>query len=1070
MSSNFSFLRGKWNVLANLGETAEKNVFQDPHTTIMKLRLFAETLAQFVLAAENIKEVKGTNQVDRINAMKREGLLEPELVDLLHTLRTKGNFAMHKAGYGETDEAITLLNLAYRLAVWFMEVYGDDWSFEAPEFKKPQKEMVVNLEQLQLEHEEEIKKLEAQLEQSRLKAEVEEEEVKADRKRKTKRFAKRQHLSEEETRSIIDSKLREVGWEADTQFLNHQKKGTLPQKNKNMAIAEWRVNGDRVDYALFIGLQLVGFIEAKAIRKTVPSALESQTKVYAKQVIQVGEEVITPTSGDYQVPFLYATNGRRYLKQLQEESGIWFWDSRKPTVHARPLEGWHSPADLKLLLSQDDQEANQKLEEEDITKFGLRPYQQRAVLAVEKALMEGQRNMLVAMATGTGKTRTAIALMYRLIKSKKVRRVLFLVDRSSLGKQTEDSLKDTKFEELSFSDIYDVKTLEDMTPEEATKVQIATVQGMVRRLFYNATQEEVPSVGQYDFIIVDEAHRGYTSDKEMSEDELAFCDQDDYISKYRRVIDYFDAAVLGLTATPALHTTDIFGMPIFKYSYSEAVLDGFLVDHEPPYLFKTKLSEDGIQFEKDENVEVFDLDAGEVVLEKMEDTVHFEIEQFNRRVITESFNRAILTELVQYIDPSSKEKTLIFAATNQHADLIVRLLKEAYQELGDVIEDDAIMKITGSIYKPLDAIKRFKNERLPNVVVTVDLLTTGIDVPSITNLVFLRRIQSRILYDQMLGRATRLNPEIGKTHFNIYDAVGIYSKLQSYTEMKPVVKKQTTTIPELADGLAQAETGQETSFYREQLTAKLQRKKQRLTEEGKQQFEQLAGGQSVDEWVKEVKGYEPIDAKQHQILFEYMENYRTKSDRRYISHKEDEVVSIERGYGKGNDKPEDYLDGFTAFIRENINKIPALQVVVTSPRDLTKTDLRELYAILETKNFKQSHLQSAWKQAKNEEIAADIISFIRQAALGEALVDHETRIKNAMQKVYALHDWKPRQKKWLERIEKQLIQFPVLAPNSQDAFSEEPFASQGGYRLMKKEFGDHIDVVVNTINEHLYIG
>jgi type I restriction enzyme, R subunit len=283
------------------------------------------------------------------------------------------------------------------------------------------------------------------------------------------------------------------------------------------------------------------------------------------------------------------------------------------------------------------------------------------------------------------------------------------------------------------------------------------------------------------------------------------------------------------------------------------------------------------------------------------------------------------------------------------------------------------------------------------------------------------------------------------------------------------VKKQTMSIADLADGLAQAESEQETNYYREQLTAKLQRKKQRLNDEAKQQFEQLTGGQSVDEWVQNVKKYTPTEVKQHQVIFEYMESYRTNGEKRYISHREDEVISVERGYGEGNNKPEDYLDGFTKFIQEHINEIPALQVVVTRPRDLTKQDLRELIAILETKNFKQSHLQSAWKQAKNEEIAADIISFIRQAALGEALVDQETRIKNAMQKVYSLHDWKPRQKKWLERIEKQLIQFPVLAPTSQDAFSEEPFASQGGYKQMKKLFGDDIDVVVNTINENLYI-
>ncbi|EWG11614.1 type I restriction-modification system endonuclease [Cytobacillus firmus] len=1068
MNSNFSFLQGKWDVLANLGETAERNVYQDPHTTIMKLRLFAETLTKFVLAAENIKEAYGTNQIDRINTLRREGLLEPELIDIFEILRKKGNLAMHEAGYGKSEDAKALLQLTFRLSTWFMEVYGD-WDFQAPEYIEPKEETGVDTKKLQQEYEEKVKKIEEELEKVRQKAETEKEEARLERKRKSKIFIRRQHLTEVETRTIIDGKLRAAGWEVDTSELNHHKNGTLPQKNRNMAIAEWKVNGGRVDYALFIGLKLVGFIEAKAKKKTIPGALESQTKVYAKNVVRVDNEVIASTTTEYKIPFLYATNGRPYLRQLQEESGIWFWDSRKPLEHARPLEGWHSPADLELLLSQDDQDATKRLEEEDITKFGLRHYQQSAVLAAEIGLIEGNRRMLIAMATGTGKTRTAIALMYRLIKSKKCRRILFLVDRNSLGVQTEDALKDTKIEGYSFSDIYDVKSLDDITPEVETKVHIATVQGMVRRLFYSSDSEKLPSVGQYDFIIVDEAHRGYTSDREMSEEELEFRDQNDYVSQYRRVLDYFDAASLGLTATPALHTTEIFGMPIYKYSYSEAVLDGYLVDHEPPYLFKTELSKAGIVFEKDEKVEVYDVDKGEIQLEKLEDTVRFEVEQFNKKVITEPFNRAVLSKLADYIDPTGKEKTLIFAATDQHADLVVRILKEAFTERGDEIEDDAIVKITGYIYKPLEAIKRFKNERLPNVVVTVDLLTTGIDVPPITNLVFLRRIQSRILYDQMLGRATRLCPEVGKTHFNIFDAVGIYDRLQSYTEMKPVVKKQNYSIGDLYESLTNAATEEEASFYREQLVAKIQRKKQRLDEEGKKKFEELSNGKDVDEWIHEVKSYTPHVAKQHDMLFEYMETYRVTGEKRYISNKEDKVDDVIRGYGEGNKRPEDYLDGFVNFIKENINEIPALHIVCTRPKDLTRKDLRELITILETKGFKQSHLQTAWKQTKNEDIAADIISFIRQAALGEALVDHETRIKQAMQKVYSLHEWTPRQKKWLERIEKQLLQVPVLAPTPQDAFSEEPFLSQGGYKLLKREFGDFIDTVVNTINDNLYI-
>lgn len=1068
MASNFSFFQDQWAVLAKLGESAERNVYQDPHTSIMKLRLLGETIAKFVLASDNIREAYRTTQVDRINTLRREGLVEPELLEIFDTLRRRGNRASHEADYGTTEEAQTLLKLAYHLATWFMEVYVD-WNYTPSPYKVFEREVHNELEQKikQLEHEinEKEQKLNEQLDV--IADHVISKEVKVERKKKSKLYMQKHHLTEAETRTIIDEKLRSAGWEADTPKLNYKKNHSLPEKNKNKAIAEWPVNGRWVDYALFIGMDLVGMIEAKAQRKTISAALDSQTKSYARDVIQVDEEMITPTTGDYKVPFLYATNGRPFLKQLQEESGIWFWDSRNPRIFAHPLEGWHSPEDLQLLLGVNDSEANDLLAAEDITNLGLRHYQQTAVLKAEQALMDGQRKMLIAMATGTGKTRTAISLMYRLIKTRKCRRILFLVDRNSLGQQTEDALKDTKIDGYSFADIYDVKSLEDMTPDVETKVHIATVQGMVHRLFYNH-DEKLPTVGQYDFIVVDEAHRGYTGDREMTEEELLFQDQNDYVSQYRRVIDYFDAAVLGLTATPALHTTEIFGMPIFKYSYTEAVLDGYLVDHEPPYLFKTELSTAGIVFDKDEEVEVYDVDQGEVRLEKLEDTVHFEVEQFNCRVITESFNRAILTKLTDYIDPESKEKTLIFAANNQHADLVVRLLKEAFKERGDDVSDDAIVKITGAIYRPNEMIKRFKNERQPNIVVTVDLLTTGIDVPTITNIVFLRRIQSRILYDQMLGRATRLCPDIGKTHFRIYDAVGIYDKLKSYTEMKPVVKQQNYSIKELHESFTQAESDEEAIFYRDQLVAKIQRRKQQLDDEGKRKFEELSSGLTVDDWTQDIQNYTPQEAQSNHILFNYVADYRTAREKQYISNKEDKVLNVERGYGEGNERPEDYVEGFVKFVQGNINLIPALQVICNRPKDLTRQDLRELVTILETKGFKQSHLQTAWKHTKNEDIAADIISFIRQAALGEALIDHETRVRNAMRKVYSLSDWTPRQKKWLERIEKQLLQVPVLAPRPEDAFLEEPFVSSGGYSMLKREFGDDIDTIVYAINDHLY--
>lgn len=169
----------------------------------------------------------------------------------------------------------------------------------------------------------------------------------------------------------------------------------------------------------------------------------------------------------------------------------------------------------------------------------------------------------------------------------------------------------------------------------------------------------------------------------------------------------------------------------------------------------------------------------------------FELKDFNKGVINENFNKVVCDQLAQqYLDPSDYNlgKTLIFAATDEHADMVVRLLKKAFEDAGNPVDDDAIEKITGSIRHPDTEIKKFKNEKYPNIVVTVDLLTTGVDIPEITNIVFLRRVQSRILYEQMLGRATRLCPEINKSKFTIFDAVGIYDAMNKVTNMKPVVK------------------------------------------------------------------------------------------------------------------------------------------------------------------------------------------------------------------------------------------------------------------------------------------
>jgi type I restriction enzyme R subunit len=292
-------------------------------------------------------------------------------------------------------------------------------------------------------------------------------------------------LDEAATRVLIDRQLRARGWDVDSERLTYAR-GVRPTKGKNLAIAEWPTLADGkegwADYVLFAGLQVVAVVEAKKKHKDVMGVLPQAAR-YSKGYVIRGDEQLPEGSpwGVHKVPFHFATNGRPYLRQLRTKSGIWFLDARRAANHPAPLEDWYTPEGLLDLLKVDVDKAHERLAVEPMPYID-RAYQRSAILAVEKGLAEGRRELLVAMATGTGKTRTCIGLCYRLLKTKRFRRVLFLVDRNALGKQTADALKDLRLENLqTFTDIFDVKELADLKPDRETKLQIATIQAMGRR-------------------------------------------------------------------------------------------------------------------------------------------------------------------------------------------------------------------------------------------------------------------------------------------------------------------------------------------------------------------------------------------------------------------------------------------------------------------------------------------------------------------------------------------------------------------------------------------------------------
>ena len=1079
MKSNFEFLSRYWPALAQIGAAAESYVYSDANACLYKLGMFGERLILEIFAFEHIKEPSIDNtHANRIRLLKREGLIPKKIDDILYALRKTRNDAVH-AGADSVEDAKTLLSMTYNLAVWFMEVYGD-WGYIAPAFVMPENVVQPDYESIIKEQEEKIAALSKQVEAVSTAAST---KTSKERAEKGETASESMELSEAETRYLIDEQLRKFGWEVDTNTLRYSK-GTRPQKGRNLAIAEWPTDSavgknGYADYALFVGLKLVGIVEAKKAAIDIPSVIDHQCKEYAKGIKGEHQEYIINQWGVYKVPFVFATNGRKYLKQIETKSGIWYLDLRSGANAPKALQGWISPQGLVEQLEKDIAAANAALQNtpfdllRDPDGLNLRKYQINAIEAAEQAVIDGKQTVLLSMATGTGKTRTILGMIYRFIKSDRFKRVLFLVDRTALGEQAEDVFKEVKIEELMTLDsIYNIKGLDEKEIDRETKIHIATVQSLVKRILY-PEGDTMPSVTDYDLIVVDEAHRGYILDKEMSETEMLYRNQDDYISKYRTVIEYFDAVKIALTATPALHTTEIFGKPVFNYSYREAVIDGYLVDHDAPHNIRTKLRVEGIKYEKGEQLAIYDPVTGEVLNSaELEDDMKFEIDTFNRQVITENFNRTVLNEIAWDLNPDGQGKTLIYAVDDNHADLIVKILKEIYAEGG--VDNDTVMKITGSVAggnkkKISEAIKRFKNESLPKIVVTVDLLTTGIDVPEITTLVFMRRIKSRILFEQMLGRATRLCPSIGKTHFEIYDPVGVYESLQDVSNMKPVVTNPSTSFEDLMKGLEVATTDEQLAYQINLIVAKLQRKRRNISEKALEQFANLTGSKDLGAFAEHLNSSTIKEAAAellgHREAFSVLDKDRPHSKSpRIIDNHPDGVIDHTRGYGEGQ-KPEDYLEAFKDFINNNMNAIAALRMVCTRPSELTREALKSLKLELDRHDFTEKQLNSAWNEMTNQDIVADIIAFIRQQALGSALVGHEQRVKHAFAKLRMNHEFNKTQLDWLKRIEKVLLEESVL---DEQIFEVGAFKNAGGFTIIDRRFGGKLREIMTELNEYLY--
>jgi len=849
------------------------------------------------------------------------------------------------------------------------------------------------------------------------------------------------------------------------------------------AVTEFPTDNGPADYALFVKGQLLGIVEAKKVGTSPQNVLE-QARRYARGVpANVGEW------NGIRVPFLYATNGEV----------IWHADERHPQTHSSQVATLPSPAALEDRWTRDVAAAVVRLKGTPTYHLPrIRSYQERCITAVEARLMTGHRDLLVAMATGTGKTYLTVAQVFRLLESRFARRILFLVDRKALAAQavrefnaftTPNNFKFTqeyevfsqRFQREDFGDDepFDPKVLpqEHLTAPRSslTFVYVCTIQRMARYLFGakgafaqsgddierddDADTLDIPPHA-FDLIIADECHRGYSAQE---------------LGTWRATLNHFDAVKLGLTATPAAHTVAMFGSPVFRYGVEEAVRDGWLVDWDAVKI-RSEVRIQGVFLREGETVVDVDTETGARQLDVVEDERAFAAEEIERAITAPQSNERILLEVASYAAEHEKAtgrfpKILIFAANDvphtSHADQLVQLCRKIFNQ-GDAF----VQKITGSpsVDRPLQRIREFRNRPQPRVVVTVDMLSTGVDIPELEFIVFLRPVRSRILWEQMLGRGTRRCDAINKAKFTVFDCFdGTLIRYFRGASHFQIEEPRATPVP-VAQVIDNIWNNVDRRYWTGVLVKRLHRIARSMDGAARLEFAKWLPEGDIARYARELPQALERDFSatmkvlRHPDFQHLLENY-TRARRGFlVAPGVEDTVASERMERFGDfEKPEDYLEAFSKFVRDNHRKIQALDILMRRPAGWSPSALHELRDTLLKARFPEDTLRRAHAHLGHQ-AAADVISLVKHAAANESpLLTAEERVAAALARVEARLMLTAEQRAWLLHIREHLLTSLSL---SEEDFDDQPiFAHRGGRARARKLFGTELKKIVAHINE-----
>jgi type I restriction enzyme R subunit len=909
---------------------------------------------------------------------------------------------------------------------------------------------------------------------------------------------------EEKARQQIDQLLEAAGWKVqDYQELHLS-------ASLGVAVREFPLPEGFADYLLFVGGKAVGVVEAKPTGTTLSGVAEQTTKYLASVPANV------PTV-QLPLPFAYESTGVE----------TFFRDLRDPEPRSRRLFAFHQPETVKEWLAQEDSLRARLQYLPPLITHGLRDCQIEAIQNLEHSLAQDRPRALVQMATGSGKTFMAVSLIYRLIKFGNARRVLFLVDRNNLGRQTLTEFQQylTPDDGRKFTELYNVQRLSSNTFDPVSRVCITTIQRLYSMLrgepdLADPELEEhslfdLPGVAEkpkdvaynpavpietFDVIITDECHRSI-------------------YNLWRQVLEYFDAFTIGLTATPSKQTIGYFNQNlVMEYSHERAVADGVNVGYEV-YRIQTEITEKGSQVESGYYIDKRDKLTRKVRWEQLDDDLEYAATQLDRAVVAPDQIRTVIRtfkEKIPEIFPGRTEvpKTLVFAKDDSHAEDIVHIVREEFGK-GNEFAKKITYKVTGE--KPEDLIASFRNSYHPRIAVTVDMISTGTDIRPIECLLFMRDVKSPVYFEQMKGRGTRtisptdltaVTPDAPhKTHFVIVDAVGVCES--DKTDSRPLERKKSVPFDKLLISVALGNRDEDTLTT---LAGRLARLETEIDDGARKEIRQVTGGVNLPEMVnrlldavdpdkqadkaREMFQVEEPSPEQIQEAAEKLaksacapfENPQIRNRIIEIKQRNEQVIDTVSkdtviSIGFTQVQAQGVIESFKRFMAENRDELTALQIFYSRPygqRHLTFDQVQELAAAIEKPPYSltperlwqayERLEQARVKGAGPKRLLTDLISLVR-FALGEAeLLEPwpetvERRFDGwlAAQKLQG-RDFTPEQLEWLRLLKDHVATSLTVEV---DDLEYAPFFEKGGPMKAMQLFGPELPRILTEVNEAL---